>query len=91
MAFDKKDYQKSETLLLRAERPELAAQFYKVGRVVGVVYVYVSNRKLTCGVMLYESLKSTSHIRYDGCDYFNGNTVYSWMSFSERWHPRVAG
>ena len=30
MAFEKRDYQKSEGLLLRAQRPELAVKFYKV-------------------------------------------------------------
>ena len=30
-AFERKDFQKAETFLLRAERPELAAKFYKVG------------------------------------------------------------
>ena len=29
-AFDAKDYQKSESFLLRAQRPELAVKFYKV-------------------------------------------------------------
>jgi hypothetical protein len=29
-AFERKDFQKAETFLLRAERPELAAKFYKV-------------------------------------------------------------
>lgn len=29
VAFDKKEYQKSETFLLRAQRPELAARYYK--------------------------------------------------------------
>ena len=29
-AFERKDFQKAETYLLRAERPELAAKFYKV-------------------------------------------------------------
>lgn len=30
VAFDKKEYQKAETFLLRAQRPELAARYYKV-------------------------------------------------------------
>lgn len=30
VAFDKKEYQKAETYLLRAQRPELAARYYKV-------------------------------------------------------------
>ena len=29
-AFERKDFQKAETFLLRAERPDLAAKFYKV-------------------------------------------------------------
>jgi len=29
-AFEAKDYQKSESFLLRAQRPELAVKFYKV-------------------------------------------------------------
>ena len=29
-AFERKDFQKAETYLLRAERPDLAAKFYKV-------------------------------------------------------------
>jgi len=30
VAFDKKEFQKAETFLLRAQRPELAARYYKV-------------------------------------------------------------
>lgn len=30
IAFQKKDYQKAETFLLRADRADLAATFYKV-------------------------------------------------------------
>ena len=31
-AFERKDFQKAETFLLRAERPDLAAKFYKVSQ-----------------------------------------------------------
>ena len=30
VAFEKKDFQRAETCLLRAQRPELAARYYKV-------------------------------------------------------------
>ena len=30
VAFERKEYQKAETFLLRAQRPELAARYYKV-------------------------------------------------------------
>lgn len=30
MTFDKKEFQKAETFLLRAQRPELAVRYYKV-------------------------------------------------------------
>lgn len=30
IAFQKKDFQKAETFLLRADRPDIAASFYKV-------------------------------------------------------------
>lgn len=38
-AFERKDFQKAETFLLRAERPELAAKFYKVKHTMIVSYM----------------------------------------------------
>ena len=38
-AFERKDFQKAETFLLRAERPELAAKFYKVGYTIVITVV----------------------------------------------------
>ena len=43
-AFDAKDYQKSESFLLRAQRPELAVKFYKVI----IVLVVHRNNAVTC-------------------------------------------
>ena len=40
-AFERKDFQKAETFLLRAERPELAAKFYKVSYTIVVLYMCV--------------------------------------------------
>ena len=38
-AFERKDFQKAETFLLRAERPELAAKFYKVSYSIQILYM----------------------------------------------------
>lgn len=53
-AFERKDFQKAETFLLRAERPDLAAKFYKVSQdscTLSATAVYVLYRMLTCGQM----------------------------------------
>ena len=36
MAFDQKDYQKAESYLLRADRPDVVASFYKVKQCANV-------------------------------------------------------
>ena len=43
MAFEKRDFQRAETCLLRAQRPELAARYYKVHELCWVAYLNLCN------------------------------------------------
>lgn len=82
-AFERKDFQKAETFLLRAERPELAAKFYKVRHTMIVPHMCGNDehvlctciRILTCGQMHWGLSKSTY--------------LTSWTSFRKKCLQRV--
>ena len=59
VAFEKKDFQQAETFLLRAERPDLAAKYYKEANMwsdaLRLVKEYLPNKVTSCNIVLVQS------------------------------------
>ena len=79
-AFEAKDYQKSESFLLRAQRPELAVKFYKVV----VVFIAFANNSIffshwLCFAFSALTLLVGRQQEYPACKKLSGG-VLAWLS-----------